>query len=474
MIATARREWWVYLGVPLGALLAVGLGVGLLASPLRPVIYLLLVAQGAMFLLFFKRPVWILASLVVGQLTMANYMSGLGGIQFSNKLIWAIAALLIAVPLLARSKVDLGPGARRLIPPLLAFIALTVLANATYTDPGYVFKYFRQTAFWLVIVLLFPVLAREERDFKLLAVVALTTGTLSAAVAVMQHFSWGPGWDLLVNPSIQQVFGSRVSGLAEAPPQLTWGLTVILLPVIGVYFAQGVRGGWRWLLPFLALIMGIGLYWTWTRSAPVALGLGGLAMGLFFAGRLRREFLLALLLLGGGFWWYTDMRGNRYDQGFTDNQQGASRLVMWQAGVEIVKDHPFLGIGHRDFQEASTEYRSEIDPYYLELYGAGSLLGRNQVHNDFLNIWLSFGTPAFLLFLFFFGTIFYNFIEAFRRLGSPFLKGLSLGCAGAVAGYADNAFFHNVMDSSALLFILAGLSLALSRLARKRGVEDGR
>jgi O-antigen ligase len=211
--------------------------------------------------------------------------------------------------------------------------------------------------------------------------------------------------------------------------------------------------------------MGLGLYFTYTRSAPPALGLGALAMGLFFTGRLRREFLLAILVLAAGFFWFTDMRGNRYDRGFTDDQSGASRLVLWQAGIKTAMDNPLLGVGHRDFEVVSLEYSSSIDPYYLELQNAGQALGKEKVHNDFLNVWLSFGTPAFLLFLFLLGAVFWNFIEAFRQAGSPFLKALSLGCAGTVVAYAVASFLHNVMDSSGQLFILAGLSLALTRLA---------
>ncbi len=474
MITTAPKSWWLPLGVPLAAILATALLAGMAASSLRPAMFMVLAAQGVMFLLFIRRPVWLLASLIVGQLTAAGYMVGVGGTQVTTRLLWTVAVPLLLVPFLARFGLDLGPRAKRVVLPPIAFFALTVLANAIYTDMDYTFKYFRQTAFFLTVLLLTPMLVREERDAKLLALVTLAVGTVSGFLAILQHYSFRGAPVITILPDI--IVNSRVPGLSEGAVQLSYYLPTILLPVIAIYFLQGVRGKMRWFLAFSTLVMGLGLYWTWTRSAPVALGAGGLAMGLFFAGRLRREFLLALLIIGGGFWWYTDMKGNRYDRGFTEDASGASRLVLWQAGIKIAMDNPVLGTGHRDFEVVSLEYSSSINPYYLELQDAGEALGVAKVHNDFLNVWLSFGTPAFLLFLFLLGAVFWNFIEAFRRAGSPFLKALSLGCAGALVAYAATSFIHNVMDSSAQLFILAGLSLALTRLACKAPEKrhDGR
>ncbi len=474
MIATAQRRWWP-LGAPLALILAMALVVEMKASPLQPGMFLVLAAQVAMlFLAFVHRPVWLLASLIVGQLTSANYMVAVGGLQFSVKLLWTVAAPVLLLPFLARFGLDMGPRSRRLIIPLVIFFALTLLSNAIYTDLGYTFKYFRQTAFWLVTVFLFPTLAKEEKDVKLLSAVVLITGTISGALAVMQHYSLWGSWTLILSPSIKAEFGNRAPGLAGAPPQLSWGLATILIILMGVFFLSGVKGKRAWWLAISGLALTAGLYFTYTRAAPWALAAGGLAVGLFFTGRLKREFLLAVLLMGAGFWWYTGMIGNRYSNSFTEDQSGASRLVLWQAGIKIAMDHPVLGMGHRDFETTSVEYQAAINPYYLQLQQAGEALGAQKVHNDFLNVWLSFGSPALLLLLFLFGTVFWNFIEAFRRARSPFVKGLSLGCAGAVVTYAVNSFIHNVMDSTALFFVLAGLSLALTRLAWKSADQDER
>lgn len=454
------------LAVPLAIIGAVILAAVLTVSPLPRGTTLVLTAQLALVLLaFVHRPAWLLGSLVVGQLTSANYMVAVGGLQISTKLIWTLAAPVVLMPLVARNGMDLGPRARRVLTPMLIFFALTMLSNAIYTDLGYTFKYFRYTAFWLVAVLLFPLLAREERDIKLLSVIALIAGTVSGLFALAQHYtSWA--WRFVVVPNFGEDFGHRVSGLAEAPPQLTWGLAPLVIFLVAVFFLSRTKGIKTWCIVVAGLVISLGIYFSYTRTAPYALAAGALAMGLFFAGRLRKEFLLAILVVAAGFWWYTGMRGNRYTEtSFTEDRSGATRMVFWQAGLDIVKDNPVLGIGHRDYEEVSVQLQETLNPYYLNMWEAGASLGTAPVHNDFLNVWLSFGTPALLLYLVLFGAVFWNFVEAFRRADSPFLKAISLGGAGAVAAYSVNAFMHNIMDSSALFFILAGLSLALTRLA---------
>jgi len=465
MIATAERRWWP-LAVPLAVILGTALLVAMQSSAQRPAMLLVLAVQAAMVLLSFSRPVWLLGALVVGQLTAANYYMGVGSLQMSTRLLWTVVTPVLMVPYISRFGLDLGPRARRVVLPALAFFALTLLANAVYTDMDYTFKYFRQTAFFLAAILLTPALVREEKDVKILGLVAIAVGTVSGFLAILQHYAFKGAPVITILPDV--IKNGRPAGLTEGAVQLSYYLPTILLPMLSVYLLKGVSSKGRWFLVVPALIMGLAMYFTYTRSAPVALAVGGLAMGLFFTGRLKREYLLVLLLVGGGFWWYTGMKGNRFSMGFTEESSGASRLVLWQAGMKMAMGHPLLGVGHKDFEVASVGYGSSISSYYMELQGAGDILGREKVHNDFLNIWLSFGTLALILFLILLGAVFWNFIEAFRRASGPFLKAFSLGCAGAVAGYAATAFLHNVMDTSAQLFIFAGLSLALTRMAYGR------
>jgi hypothetical protein len=57
-----------------------------------------------------------------------------------------------------------------------------------------------------------------------------------------------------------------------------------------------------------------------------------------------------------------------------------------------------------------------------------------------------------------------NYVEAFSQTSEPLLKGFALGGLGAVLAFGVNSFFHNLFDSTLLIWLLAGLSLALTKL----------
>ena len=57
-----------------------------------------------------------------------------------------------------------------------------------------------------------------------------------------------------------------------------------------------------------------------------------------------------------------------------------------------------------------------------------------------------------------------NYVEAFFRTNEPLLKGLALGGLGAVLAFGVNSFFHNLFDSTLMIWLLAGLSLAISKV----------
>jgi O-antigen ligase len=121
-------------------------------------------------------------------------------------------------------------------------------------------------------------------------------------------------------------------------------------------------------------------------------------------------------------------------------------------------------VGHNRFLELSPEYASKIDPSLLERQGAGSALGRYQPHNDYLNVWLSFGTGALVLYLALFVLSIKNYLEVFFKTSEPLLKGLALGGLGALLAFGVNSGFHNLFDSTLTVWLLAGLSLVLTKL----------
>jgi O-antigen ligase len=157
--------------------------------------------------------------------------------------------------------------------------------------------------------------------------------------------------------------------------------------------------------------------------------------------------------------------GGRYSQSFGNDESAAARPVLWSAATQIALDHPLLGIGHNRFTEVSPEYLRSINAALLTNQAAFEVIGKYEPHNDLLNVWSSFGTGAALAFVLLIWFSARNFMSAAREFLDPTLRAISLGCLGALVAIIVNSMFHNFYDSTLTLWLLAGMSMALTKLA---------
>jgi O-antigen ligase len=422
--------------------------------------YLVLLAQVVLFLLFFKRPVWAIGSLIVGQLTVSSFQFTVAGLPMSLRLFWAMMAILLLVPFLMyhRKKLELGGRARYVVIPAIMFFGLATVSNLINTDLYTSLRYLREPVTALAILVLVPAAVRDEGDLKRISVVALVTVAASAAVALLQYFTSS---SLVAGMAP----GERVSGLSGAAFYIGYMFPVVMLPMVSLVFVRGIASRGNLVLVFLFAVMAAALYLSYTRTGIYSLAAGVVIMGLHMERKPRTQLLLTSVVAFAVFFAAVFVAGNRYVQGFTQEESAASRLVLWQAAFNIASDHPFFGIGVGTFANVSREYASTISPEAMQNLDAGSVLGQYQAHNDFLTIWSSFGAFALLCYIVLSINIYFNLAAAYRNSRTRFSKGFAIGCIGALVALLVNAVFHNVMDSSMLLWIVGGLSVAAFKVA---------
>ena len=432
--------------------------------------HILLLVQGIFLFMGVRRPVWILAALMVSELTIANYMWEFGSLQISNRLILTLASIPLVLPYVLQ-RPDLGPRARSMVLVALGFILVATIANLVAGDTAYVLKFSRFLITGLIALVLAPATVNSSDDVRDLSLAVLVVSAASALVAVLQHYSQftdAPLYQAIPHPGLGpdtfDTWGGRAVGLAENPIYITGTLLFSAMFLLGVILLGDLEPRVRLLFTSILLMTVAALFFSYTRSWTYAAGLGLVAMVLSYRGRYSREFFLLLILAGGVFLYWSDFQNNRYTQDASSDSSAATRPVLWEAGLEIALDNPILGVGHGRFKELSPEYVSRIDRSLLERQDAGSALGVFEPHNDFLNVWLSFGTGALILYLALFVLSIKNYAEVFSRASEPLLKGLGLGGIGAVLAFGANSFFHNLFDSTLTVWLLAGLSLALSKV----------
>lgn len=415
----------------------------------------IIIAMQLTFLLMAVRnPVWMLPAVALSELTIRNYF------------LTVPVALVIGVSHLVHST-DLGPKAR----PLLTTAALLTAVSAVATlvaDASAVVNLLQSVLPDLAVLVLIPLAIRSREDLLQAGIVVLAIAGTSAAIAIAQQ---GGDPRFLAVPhhtalSVDMMdWGDRALGLDLNPILLTDHLMLLLFPAVGLLLTGRVSRRAAMTLLLLIAVMAAALFLTQTRSWILAAVAAMAGMAFVLRGRMGRELIVVVLIAGVGFWYWANQTGSRYGLGPENDASAAARPVLWNAALAMAVDHPVLGVGYDKFQELSPEYANIVDPALLERQDAGSILGREDPHNDFLNVWASYGTGALVLYLLFLAFTAGNFLSVARDAPDPVLRGIALGCFGALVAFGVNSFFHNLLTSALTLWILAGVSIALVKVA---------
>ncbi|MBJ6749824.1 O-antigen ligase family protein [Geomonas anaerohicana] len=134
-----------------------------------------------------------------------------------------------------------------------------------------------------------------------------------------------------------------------------------------------------------------------------------------------------------------------------------SRLQLWGVGLDMVRRHPVLGVGYRNWGVAQTE-----------VYGV-----QNQLlpHNVFIECAAELGLSGFLCFVLLIGYTFYNNYQSRKLLGSSadgrFLSLMADGLDAALVGYLVSGFFVTVLYYP-YFWINLSMTVALRNVAVSR------
>jgi O-antigen ligase len=340
------------------------------------------------------------------------------------------------------------------------------LGNVFHSDIDYAFKYFRYQITQFLPLILAAVLLRERYGLKVVAWTTLLVGVGSAAAAVLQNYDPGTNLYAIDRPGkILELFHGRILGFSRSPVLLATQLLFVLLPLLGLLASGPLRlDRSRIFLAAAAVVTFTACYFSQTRSALLGIGVGLLVIGLYLRGP-RLAFIAALVVIAGLS--YFLLRGSgvvdtRYYRNPDNDKSAAGHLAYWQAGFFLALENSAIGMGHDQFNDAFAEYASSADIAHPAATGENDK--QAFAHNDFLNVWLSWGILAFGAYVALFVGALYNCAIA-ARSEDPLIRGLAVGCAGGLAGYAVHSAFHNSLDSSAFLWLYAGLSVALTNLA---------
>ncbi len=185
-------------------------------------------------------------------------------------------------------------------------------------------------------------------------------------------------------------------------PDYLGGYLAALLPISFIFLLRdfGKKSAWLWLNA--TLLMGAAIFATRVRGAEAAALAGFLFLAIVLftpwgreLARRNRLFLrvsLALVLSLGGIW--TALHWQSFSRSQVSVQQ---RVDTYKVVWEIVKDHPWLGIGLGQLGVEVPLYQSK--PWAPGDYSSHPYTYTEHAHNEFLQFWAEGGLPGLLLFL---------------------------------------------------------------------------
>lgn len=135
-------------------------------------------------------------------------------------------------------------------------------------------------------------------------------------------------------------------------------------------------------------------------------------------------------------------------------QTGGFRLDLWQSSIEMVRDHPLLGVGLDNFVYVYQQF------YLRE--GAAAEPSLSHPHNWILNFWLSLGVLGLVAFCWLLARFWRQALKALTQGGRKWIVAGALGALAdmLVHGFIDNSYF---LVDLAFLFWLC-LALVDSRI----------
>jgi len=359
-----------------------------------------------------------------------------------------------------------------ILPGIIILLVGAILSSLFSADILNSFSYFR--SFWrfgLPFLLLFAF--RNRRIDKYLVILAIVS-SLVAVYAVIQFFT---GLDLFRGSDLHEEYKPHLGvwfGVGFFSHHLTYGGVSLLL------FSMLTPLGFSREYPTRErLVFGLG---SMANLAAVIVCMGrsiwlgtAVAIGIMVLFQLTVKRIIyltiAVLLLVAGLSAYniryqklpfaSTAIGYRLKSAMTASLN-KDRLMMWEAGINIIKDHPWLGLGSNSGKQMIPYYK-EIEKKEKEKFQHGPGTG---VHNIYIQNWINFGLIGFAGYLLWWLALIFKITTELRKNPTKssqkyaLLLGILAGLIGCMfAGLFENNFRDGEVQIT--IFVLMGLGLAL-------------
>jgi putative inorganic carbon (HCO3(-)) transporter len=375
-------------------------------------------------------------------------------ILFSIAVSQILMALALAAVLTSGTKLSFPP----IKLPLLLFVGGTIVS---WLASGHIREGTPQIRKFFVFAILFLVVStfRELAECRALVLLWTAVASLSALRSLFQFLQVYRRSVEEHQPFYDFYVGSRITGFMSHWTTLGGEEMIVLLMLVAYLFFSHDRR-WKLLGSGCALLLGVSLVLSLDRSIFL---LGVPAGGIYLLWIWRRWTVALVPVLAVVAFFLAPafvrerVKSVIQPHGETDSNQ--HRLVSFRTGIEMIEEHPLLGLGPEQVGAQFQQYVPEDIPRPLPEGWYGHL------HNIYLQYAAERGIPTALCMLWMLGKIMFDFSRGLRRKAEArFL--LHGAIAVVLAILAEGFFDYNLGDSEVLTMFLTVTGLGYVAIER--------
>lgn len=353
---------------------------------------------------------------------------------------------------------------------LIIFSGMVLISSALSPDPHYSFLASPQRSggslnlVLYIIFSLFLFLIVRKKDWGKLWNFAIGIGTLVSLIAIFQYFH--------LFGKVLITYTGEIPSTIGGPAFLGMYLLLLIFPLLSLVLTEPERR--RKVIYSICLLLFIAaLMVSQSQAAYIGLILGVIYFILFAPRKLTliKGIVITLIFLGiAGTLYLKANPENPLNDGtlvrnITSWRMDSSRLSAWKVSLQTLKDRPIIGYGWENF---SIPFDKHYDPSLegIKRVPRGAVTGWwDRAHNFILEIAITLGFPALIVYLSIFALIFLKLGKIKKRkipaMGNR-QKMMAHAIQASFIGYfAANFFNFDTASTYIILFFIIAYSLYL-------------
>lgn len=341
--------------------------------------------------------------------------------------------------------------------PILIFLAAVLAAAVFGVNPGRsLIKFLGLWHIFLIFILVSW--APDPAQMRRLIWILFGFAALNGIYGIAQHVAGGLDLFRFSRPERILRVGDEVRASGVFDHYMTFSGQMLQVGMLGLGLVLFWARGWaRWILVGAVLVYFGGMWASFTRNAWVGLGAGFFTIVLF-KDRRTMLYLVAGLLLCVIVLFVADPGFRERAVSTVKIHEGSTvdRFKIWHATLDMIHDHPIFGVGIGSFSSVFEQYRGR--------YGTGR---HSHAHNTLLQITAENGLIGLAAYVYLWFAFFRGMIRKAVSATDPFIRGVTVGTIGALAGFhVAGLFEYNFGDSevSAMMWFMVALGLAVNYL----------